>query len=179
VARTWNGTSYFGAPLRLVAVQADPSRVAFSISTAGRLGGSETTQEQTEKAGAAVGLNGDFFTWGPTGQIPFGVQVADGAIRYAPAGVTRAVGFGDDGRFHYAYVHVDGAAQVTGGDGTTKIPIAAVNAPSGKAVVLVTSYAAKQPLGGGWYVLVRDGVVVRSSASDPGGSAARPSSRSP
>ncbi len=170
VARTWDGTSWFGAPLRLVAVQADPSRIQFSVATAGHLGGSETTSDQTEKSGAAVGINGDFFTWGPTGQIPFGVQVSGGEVRFAPPGVTRAIGLGDDGKFHYAYVHVDGAAQVTGPDGTaTKIPIGAVNASAGKSVALVTAYGAKQPFHAGWYVLLRDGVVASSSARDPGG----------
>jgi len=170
VARTWDGTSYFGAPLRLVAVQADFSKVAWSVSTAGHLGTTENTKVQTEKSGGAVGLNGDFFVWGPTGEIPFGVQVVGGEIRFAPAGATRAIGLGDDGKFHYAYVHVDGAAQVTGADGAAvKIPIGSVNVSPTKAVSLVTAYGSKQPFHASWYVLVRDGVVVSSSPRDPGG----------
>jgi len=166
---SWHGSSSYGAPLRVVVAAASAAHASFATVTAPRLGSAVPTTALTSTSGAVVGLNGDYFTWGPTGQIPLGVQVSGGVVRFAPATPTRAVGLGADGQLHYAYVRVSGSAVVTAAGSSHRIALSAVNAPSSTGVSLVTGYGAKQPRRGGWFVLVRAGVAVSSSARDPGG----------
>lgn len=167
--RTWHGTAG-GAPLALTAVEVDPSRARLGFSTAATVSTSLPTATLAARAHALAGINAGYFDRSAGGTSARGVQVRGGHVLTAPRFRTRATGIGTDGRIHTGFVVLDASVTVRTGNAVSRLTVGAVNdtAMPGLGLNVRTAYGADLPRRAAWYVLVRNGVVVRSGATDPG-----------
>jgi hypothetical protein len=128
---------------------------------------------------AVAGVNGDYFDYDRAGRaVPAGAQIRAGTVQRLPAGATRFVGVGDDGRVRAGRVRVRGSALLPPSRPAAVRPVLAVTAvnpahlPSA-GVAVVTGYLGRGRPAAAWEVVVRRGAVVFSGRRAPFGGGLR------
>lgn len=176
---SWDGVNRRGSLVTLTVADGDLARVRPVATVPSRLGGTGTTSALVARAGAVVGVNGDFFDYDLTGAaVTPGPQVRAGIPQRVPAGWSAFVGVGADGRLRASELRQTGTVTLPAlrvGGPVRRLVIGAVNADRLPAdrVTLVTGYrSATRPVAG-WEVVLRRGVVVWSGRRASYGPGAR------